>query len=565
MILGSDNVIVLSMQDMNNRSIRQAMVHTPFILQIELNDDVLIETEVKYISGMDNFKHSPAMRHSLVSANNGKSVRKIIYRFVLQSEKKGTFTIGPCFFKDKTGKFIKSNRLIINVAHEVVLSDKTEVPKYMIQTQFDKKVVKVGEKATLHVQFLDRIFVDDPAIVLPEFENIQLLDVKKNETTTLQHIKGYDYAVKQWTIDFYPKKHGLLIIDGIKIKFLDQKLEETSRSKGVFRRFGSMMKVERSVVMSPMRLEVLALPKHPDGQDIITVGQFSKLELSVNKKSIEQGQGLILTTEICGDGNFEMMHTISLKLPKYFQFYDAGTSIIDKDRKFIHSEFIVQAQEPGMYYIEPQNIHYFDPVENIYKTLESNSIDITITPNLDIQKIQPQEVDFCTLKKSDDKNSIEYYTILDQYYWPHAFTSIIPFIWYQVILYFLLFILFVMMIYRYGIQRYVFTHDTWQRFMMFLQAKKACKYAAYKQDAIAFHSIFIDLFIKLKVARVGIINEDFIEHYLQNNNFTDDQIVQWKNFYSNLLQASFAQKDQLHVIDLYKESLMWLQLLKEKT
>ena len=80
-ISASDESIVLSMQDMNNRSIEQAMVQSPFILQLELNN-YEAANDVKYISGMDNFKHSPAMRHSHISTYNGKTVQKIIYRFV---------------------------------------------------------------------------------------------------------------------------------------------------------------------------------------------------------------------------------------------------------------------------------------------------------------------------------------------------------------------------------------------------------------------------------------------------------------------------------------------------
>ena len=567
-ISASNNSIVLSMQDMNNRSISQAMVTAPFILQLELNDDDFIDSDIKYISGMDSFKHSPAMRHSHASTRNGKNIHKIIYRFVLQSDKKGTFTVGPFSLKDKTGKFIKSNRLIIVVADKVMLSDQVDAPKYMIESRLEQQNVHVGEKATAKVQFFDRIFVDNPTVVLPEFENLHVLSVEQDDVTTLQRIDGYDYAVTQWSINFYPLHAGSLVIDGIKVKFLDQRLEETSLAKGVFRRFGSMMKVQRELQTHPVNLTVVELPKKIGFKDVTAVGQFLKLVISINKKSIEQGQGLVVTLELFGDGNFEMMNSIPLILPHGFQSYDAGTIQINKDRTCKHSEFIVQAQEPGKYRIAPQKISYFDPHDDTYKTLYSNAIDIVVTAHQNIEKINDQEIEHNVIVQkvenvTSEKNVADY-TILEPIVFCIKPELMISLWWYEILMYFLFFIFFMMIIYRYCVEKYIFTDDRWQHFMMFLQAKKSCKYAAYKNNAVVLYSLFINLFIALKVSSAGIINEDVIEQYLKLKNFSPEQIVQWRQFYSKLLRASFAHDDQLDTTVLFQESLVWLQQLKEK-
>jgi len=118
--------------------------------------------------------------------------------------------------------------------------------------------------------------------------------------------------------------------------------------------------------------------------------------------------------------------------------------------------------------------------------------------------------------------------------------------------------------YRYAIEKYILTHDRWQYFMIFFQAKKACKYAAYRNNAVVLYSLFIDLFIALKVSSAGVINEDVIEQYLKLKEFTPEQIMQWRQFYSRLLRASFAHEDQSDTTALFKESLVWLQQLKEK-
>ena len=567
-LFASDGSIILSIQDMNNRSISQAMVQSPFILQLELNDDDFVDNDVKYISGMDSFKHSPAMRHSYACTRNGKTIHKAIYRFVLQSDKKGTFTVGPFSLKDKTGKFIKSNRLIIIVADKVVVSDPVEAPKYMVEGNLKQNSVYVGQKATLKVQFFDRIFVDKPTVVFPEFENLQILSIEQDDIKKVERIHGYDYAVTQWSINFYPTRVGFLVIDGLKIKFLDQRLEETSLAKGVFRRFGSMMKVERDLPVKPVNLEVLQLPKKIGITNIVAVGQFLKLVMSVNKKSIEQGEGLIVTMELFGDGNFEMMHSIPLVLPQGFQSYDAGTIQINKDRTCKRSEFIVQAQEPGKYRITPQKISYFDPRDDTYKTLQSNVVDIVVTANGNIQKINEQDFQQNFIEQDvqniNSEKNIEDSTILEPIVISVNPQFMISLWWYKALIYLLLSILCMMMMYRYGVEQYIFTADRWQHFMMFLQAKKICKYAAYKNNAVVLYSLFINLFIALKVSSAGIINEDVIEQYLKLKKFSPEQIVQWRQFYSKLLRASFAHDDQLDTTVLFQESLVWLQQLKEK-
>ena len=564
----SDDSIVLSMQDIHNKSIRQAMIQSPFILQLELNNNDLIDKDIKYISGMDSFKHSPAMRHSHTSTYNGKTVYKIIYRFVLQTDKKGTYTVGPFSLKDKTGKFIKSNRLIITVADTIIASDQADAIKFMIQSKLDQKNVYIGEKTTLYVEFFDRIFVDKLTIELPEFENLQILSVVQDEATMMQHIHGYDYAVTKWAINFYPKYSGLLTIDDIKVTFLDQRLENTSRSKGVFRRFGSMMKVEREQLVNPVQLSVSDLPKKEGFQDVIAVGQLSKLVISVNKKSLEEGQGFILTTELFGNGNFEMMHSIPLTLPYSFQSYDANTTEIDTARTCKHSEFIVQAQEQGSFYIVPQKLNYFDPTDKMYKTLQSNSIDIVVTANPHMQKNKDHEslllVEDNKSQEIDDKNNVENYKILDSKLISLSSPRMFPVQWYTLLLLFLFCILLMMMAYRYGLEKYIFPHERWQHFIIFLQAKKACKLAARKNNSELMYKVFIDLFIALKISSAGTLYEEQIEQYFRNKNFSEEQIMQWRYFYSRLLQASFAQYDQSDKAVLFQESLVWLQQLKEK-
>ena len=137
-------------------------------------------------------------------------------------------------------------------------------------------------------------------------------------------------------------------------------------------------------------------------------------------------------------------------------------------------------------------------------------------------------------------------------------------IWYIIFIYVFLFAFCIMLLYRYGVKKYIFTHEKWQHFIIFLQAKKMCKIAAYKNNAVVLHLIFENLFIALKVCSAGMIHEELIEQYFMDKGFSHEQIMQWRIFYSKLLQASFDQYGQSNSPVLFQESLIWLQRLKEK-
>lgn len=555
-------------QDMNNRLIEQVKVQSPFMLQLEF-DDSYEGYEIKHIPGMESFKHSPGEKNIISSTYNEKPFYKNIYKFILKSEKKGNYSVGPFILKNKIGRSIKIPRIVIIVGDQTIVSStKVDAEKYIVTAELLKSSVYIGEKVTAHIKFFDRVFVEKSYVMLPDFKNITILNVEKKSTTSIESIDDYDYIVTQWDIELYPQEEGQLKLDDIKIKFLDQKLEETSLSKGVFRRFGSMLKVERELAVPSLSLDVKSLPKKGRFYNVQAVGQFSKLMISVNKSNVLQGQGLVLTTKLYGIGNFEMIDIGKLVLPESFQYYDANTIKIDENRTYKQSEFIVQANEAGDYQILPQLIHYFDPIDNRYKILQSNSIDITVMPDLQAQEKKDMkthakcnEDDFSQI--DTDKTIIDY-NALDQRSLSKFVTTMIPLALYKFCVYLLLSFLMMMLLYTYIVKKYVFSHQTWQTYYIFLWAHKACRHAKSKNNVGALYSIFLNLFIALHVATASIMSEEVIEKYLKDHNYSEEEIMQWRLFYSKLLQVSFAQDDQLDSGVLFRESFVWLQKLKEK-
>lgn len=564
-VFASESSIVLRMQDMNHKPISQAMCKAPFILQVELkNLDGYTDIHLmQYIAGIENFKTSRSMSSHNVSIDNGKKTTKVFYNFVLRSDKKGKFTVGHLTLKDKSGKVVQSNRLVIPVGSEVISSEEIQKDKYFMTMNIDKKQAYVGEKITLSIKFFDRLFVDDLHLQFPEFENAYFIKIKNHFSKSMVTFEGEEYSVTEWIFDVYAAEQGSLIFQDIHAVFFAPELESKFKLGGAFDFFRSLHKSEQHVVSNPVQVDIMPLPEHKDFQNIVAVGQFSNFTISINQNSVPVGQGVVLTTELFGSANFEMMKSPLLKLPNNFKYYDSNMVTLNDERSYKRCEFIVQASEPGNYRIEPQVFVYFDPIEAQYKTLQSDAINIEVTPVVQ-PPLSESNIEFDELS-DDGKKSIKDFTVIKQGTVHEQLQVMIPSNKFQRLLWLLCFMWLFLIVYRYVLQRYVFKLPLWINLIVFYQARKLCRRAYFENKINNLYPIFVQLFTHLTGVKSGQLYKTVIVQYLIDKGFSDEKIKQWKDFYERILRVSFSLETQLDQQSLFQESLEWIKLLKEKS
>lgn len=556
--------IVLSIQGMDGNPIKQAMVHSQFILQVSVNN-IDTQQDVSYVQGMDKFSYGSAGRSSNISIYNGQTMSKIIYKFVMRADGKGVYSVGPLSLTDKNKKTFDSNTLSIKVDDQVVVShNNAQAEKIIAMSSVDKKTMYVGEKIILNVDFLDSTGIDQCSLIVPEFEKIIVTDVQPKPRKNIQHTNGQEYDDTQWVISLYPKFAGIAIVEEFKIRYVDSQINNNFFGRAFFAGgFASMMNFEQELYVHPIGLQVLELPKVSGFENVVAVGNFSQFTIAVNKNSMVQGQGLVLIANVIGDGNFEMIESLPLLLPDGCAYYDSGSPQLDAKRTHKSFEYIIQAQAAGQYHIPAQQFHYFDPVDRQYKAIQSNSIDIVVTENPNGQQMNDQQL---LDEQADEQNNFQdvlNYGILEQGSLQASSLIAVPLSWYLTFLYFLYFILSFMIVYRYGIQKHILENQNIRRMFIFFQAKRACHRAAKNNDVMILHSIFMNLFMQLQVFSAGRIHHEMIEQYLLNKGFSDPLIEQWKQFYHKISQASFTRYNKKNNDQLFQEALVWLQRLKE--
>lgn len=553
-----DQSIIISVHDIDGQNLKQAMVNTQFLLQIVVHN-ISVTNDIPQVQGIDQFRYVFNGRYQSFSTFNSRSNSQVMYKFLVQADSSGVYQLGPVRCTEKSGKIFESNQLEISVGNEILINDKQNQKKrYEFTAEFDKKQVYVREKVTLRISFLDYVFIDQFQLDLPYFEDFTVTRVyqEKNKISSLDS-NNQEYLTTQWAIDCYPHRTGFLVAKDIKIRFVDH-IERND----IFGLMNFIMGEEKQLSARSVGLEVLALPNVKNFHDIQAVGQFSKIDASTTVHEIEQGQGFSLKIDLFGQGNLEMIDSLPLSLPENFISYDSGASKIDMSKDCKHFEYIIQAQQPGTYEIPSQIFNYFDPLADHYKTLRTDPLEIVITPSThtyqDPDVVVPED-DFL----QEDRATLYTYKLLDQKC-IHSYYPTISLVWYIFFMKIILLLFLCMVFYRYFFKKYVIDNNNLRRFVIFFQAKRACKVAQAQGNVQALHTIFMYLFVHLKIATLSLVNDVTIEKYFKSKNFSGQQIQQWNVFYKKLLQASFSQSNPQKSSLLFNEAFAWLHLFKMK-
>lgn len=569
-VQASDASIVLRMQDMNHEPIKQTMCKAPFILQVELkNVEGYSDSHVmQYIPGIENFKSSQSMTSHNVSIDNGKKTVKAFYNFVLRADKKGNFTVGPIVLKDKTGQHIRSNRLIIPVGDEIIATEKSQKEKFFMTTTLNKKEAYVGEKLTLNIKFYDRLFVDDLHLQFPEFKNMHIITKHNNVAKSSVILKEEEYSVTEWNFDVYPTEAGSLVIHGIQAAFFAPELGNKFKLGGAFDFFRSLHKSEQAIIAKPVKAEIMMLPDSHGLSPISAVGQFSKFTIALHQDTAAVGQGVVLTMNLEGNANFEMMDPFQLVLPEGCKYYDSNIVSIDPERSSKRSECIIQADKPGVYTIPAQSIYYFDPSVREYKKIESNELTLTITPSEAKHVQSNHQHDIITQQAGEHGQNVQKmvqdFTVLPYKKNSNFHQNMIPILWYTRLLSLLVWAWILLLLYYYGMQQYVYKLAWVQHYMLFYTAEKMCKKALLKNDTQQLRTIFTDLFARLLVVKSGQLHDTMMIDYLRKKDVSEEKIIAWQQFYAQLLHVEFSKNNKQADLSLVRKSLEWIEFLKEK-
>ena len=369
------------------------------VLQCESRVTVTDEDKVREIKEpvLEDFKvlgQGTSTSTEIQMVNLRTSQRRVTTTsYELQPLRVGTLRVGPAMIVQDGGA-LPSNVITVQVgealpapAAERYGADALTAPltekelsegNLFLRLLPDKNEVTVGEQLTLSLYIYHwNMALDNPSLVSkPDFAGFWTEELELNEQNQTRRVsigrRPFNATLVK-RLALFPNQAGEIMIQPYRLKFA---------TGGLFNRGRDLT---RST--SPVALTVLPLPEEgrPAGFQPNNVGSFT-LEAKVDRRQVEQFSPVQLTVTLSGQTN---MGKIAVPAPVAINNVKPYPPTVTEDsakrdtsiwgRKT--AEYLLVPQVAGRFSIPPIRFSYFDTATKSYRTLETPTFTIHVTPS----------------------------------------------------------------------------------------------------------------------------------------------------------------------------------------
>ncbi len=515
--------------------IEQAVVGQPFVLEVTIKD-ASSTMRAPTVYGLDRFE---AKRTGMyMSSINGKSTVK--YSYQVRIDRPGMYTIGPARLDDN-GNQMESGTITLEVSNQQVGKHRKQrraQEVVLLRLSVAKDRVVVGERVPCTLRF----YYKNPKLELTRIgkPDIKWCAIKKQQKPMAgkAHVNGTSYHYVEWQWDLYPQKEGDVIVPAYHVDYtLESKRDHFFGSFSVM--FGPRRERKR-VYSNSVCLQVDLLPEY--NGTVHAIGDFNAARATITPAVAKEGEGMVLSIELEGDGDLEAVATPQLvNIPEELKYYDSNSSIIapKSDDTFSKKrfEYIVQGRSCGEWEIPGQTFTYFDVNMRMYKKLKTSPLLVTITPNVGVQTIiMPKNSE----NTSDVKTSALVAAIRSIHHngpwFPVNQRNPLP--WWLFGL--LCFAPVMVMGYKSVNEWFAQKSSIGNRYKKaFYRARAALKRAHHDQDQSRIYQIFIQLVADRTDQSVASIYPELISNQLYVH-MNDDVVAMWQQFFDRAIQIAFG-------------------------
>ncbi len=557
-LLHAESSVSLRVLDQNGRSLKEAGIGIPFLVEVEVTSSTREEQQQPQLTIPPDLHVVHRGTSSSVRSINGSTTIQHSYSYQAVSDQEGTFIIGPATIHLGKKHGQKSNTVTIKVGTEQkrTVSENKRVDVF-VELRAATLEPYVGQAVPFFIRFYS---ASDGA----HLEQLQEPTFKGFKHTALQGpatgnatVNGVAYQYLEWKSMLFPTQEGRLVIPSL-LAYVTIPVQQPRGRMDMFNLVNHMFgsgKTEQ-VYSNALTLQVKKLP--PCESLITAVGKFTSFHAKISSPEAQTGEGVSLTLELVGEGNFQMIGHPKITLPEGLKYYDshakdqALTDTISK-KDF---EYVVQAVKPGVYEIPSQTFEYFDIKTQSYKTLQSRTVKLTVTGAVRTVKVSEEEAVSESVEKSDELPSLEK-TLKGGGDLPVQRVS-----W---TLFLVLALLFM------GPLGWRIICSLWLSY----QARNASKIGYNRAFSIArgriknaqkikneseIYHILMDLFAtRLHMPRAELSEQD-IETALKKAGLSDEKILEWRRFFSQVMAVTFSALPAEG--DLYEQMGHWIMVLE---
>ncbi len=349
-----------------------------FTLSVEVRGSAMRDVSLPVLPQIDGVGvvSSNPSRSTSISIVNGRTTTSTTYTFSLIARQQGVHTIPPVSI-DIDGETHTSRPIQIEIIERGNLSSErgTALPDIFLEVQVDEESPVTGQQIVASVVLFFKQGIEITSfqptagwrtdgfwkeelenIRQPEAESVILNGVRYRTATLLR------YAL-------FPSRSGTLTLSEYPMSVGVRTRAARNDPFGSF--FGGTNQRRVSIESEAVELNVTPLPVTQNALMINAVGDLS-VERQLNRRQVETGETIELTTTIRGTGNIPLVRRPEYPLPEGLDKYTPQESS-NVERRGLnirgeksYTELLVP-RSPGQYTIPEQQIAIFDASLNRYR------------------------------------------------------------------------------------------------------------------------------------------------------------------------------------------------------
>lgn len=221
---------------------------------------------------------------------------------------------------------------------------------------------------------------------MPQIDGCHVQEIDRQAQLSLKYerVNGRNYGTAVWKqYVLFPQKTGKLKIPSITF---DTQIEVQNHSMDPFDIFfggGSLSQmVNKQIKTSTVEIEVLPLPTPKPDNFSGAVGKFS-VSASLTPEQVNANDAATLRLVVSGQGNMKLMKAPTIRFPQDFEVYDPKesnktTNTSTGAKGNIIYDYVVVPRHGGKYTIPPVEFCYFDPEQERYNTVRTDSFSLAV-------------------------------------------------------------------------------------------------------------------------------------------------------------------------------------------
>ncbi len=556
----SDASVLLRVVDQKGKPLKKAGIGIPFLIDVEVMTSTRREQRAPMLTTPPQLQVVHRGTSNTVRSINGEAIIKNTYTYQAVADEEGPITIGPATVELK-GESLESNTVTLTVGPEQTSSEaERQSGSAFVELNVSNKEPFVGEAVLFTIRFYK---TEENA----HLEQLQEPLFKGFRHTALEgpatgraKIEGMEYQYLEWRALIFPTQDGRLVIPSL-LAYVTVPVQHprNSRAMDMFSLVNQMFGAGKTeqIYSNALTLQVKKLPPHEPS--VTAVGKFSSFHAKLSSDKAETGEGITLTLELVGQGNFQMIGHPRLALPEGLKHYDSHAKDQLLTEKMIKKDFeyVVQAVKPGTYEIPAQTFTYFDPKTREYKTLQSRPVKLTVEGQARKDVIEKEEQhEASAVERPDELPSLEKTLkgggrgLRQHIGW--------PLFWILVLL--CMIPLLLRLGYRLWLSYQVRNAATLGYNKAFKVARSRIKTTQQKKNEPEVYHILMDLFAaRLQIPRAELSETD-IENALRKAGLSEEKIIEWRKFFAHVMAVTFSALPAEG--NLYEQVSYWLMILE---